>query len=196
MDKTEITNAEYNAFVKESGYRPVPAHFVNDAPVTGEDKMPVRFVNIDDINAFARWRSKRDGVTYRLPTEAEWEYAARNGAKNDLYPWGATFDIKCAVTDKPNTEPDAVGTASCPNEWGVLDLIGNVYEWTGSKAYLYPGNKVLDQLETREPRFMIKGGSAFSKSAGEFAVNSTWRQDVPVSQRDKELGFRLVVDNK
>ncbi len=194
MDKFEITNGEYYAFVSETGYRPVPAHWVNDRPVPETEKMPVRFVNIEDVGAFARWRSRRDDVTYRLPTEAEWEFAARNGDKQSLYPWGDKFDPKCAVTDKDGTEPDAVGTASCPNEWGVLDLIGNVYEWTGSKAALYPGSSG-QMRETREPRHMIRGGAALTKSEGEFGITSTFRADVAASTRDKELGFRLVIGN-
>ena len=108
-----------------------------------------------------------------------------------MYPWGDEFQSKCAVTDKENTEPDAVGTASCPNEWGVLDLIGNVYEWTESKASLYPGSKGA-MRETREPRNMIRGGAALNKSTGEFAITATFRADVDASRRDKELGFRLV----
>lgn len=194
MDKTEVTNAEYAEFVKETGYRPVPAHWVNDVPLQYQEKMPVRFVNLDDINAFAAWRSKRDGVTYRLPTEAEWEYAARNGAKNNLYPWGNTFDPKCAALDNESTEPEAVGTASCPNDWGVLDLIGNVYEWTGSKASLYPGSSG-SMRETKEPRYMIRGGAALSKSTGPFAVTAAFRVDVDASRREKEIGFRLVTQN-
>jgi formylglycine-generating enzyme required for sulfatase activity len=194
MDKFEVTNGEYYAFVSETGYRPVPAHWVNDKPIPSLYKMPVRFVNIDDVEAFARWRSKRDGKTYRLPTEAEWEYAARNGAKNDLYPWGSEFDPGCAVTDKDSTEPDAVGTASCPNVWGVMDLIGNVYEWTGSKVSLYPGSSGKIRV-TREPRYMIRGGAALNKSEGEFGITSTFRADVEASKRDKELGFRLVAGN-
>ncbi len=194
MDKFEITNGEYYSFVNETGYRPVPAHWVNDRPVPETEKMPVRFVNIEDIEAFARWRSKRDGVTYRLPTEAEWEFAARNGAKQNLYPWGNKFDSKCAVTDKESTVPDAVGTATCPNDWGVMDLIGNVHEWTGSKASLYPGSSG-QILETRELRHMIRGGAALTKSEGEFGITSTFRFDVTTSTRDKELGFRLVVGN-
>jgi len=191
MDKTETTNGEYYQFIKDTGYRPVPAHWVNDKPIPSEEKMPVRFVNIDDISAFAAWRSKRDGVNYRLPTEAEWEFAARNGAKDNLYPWGDTFDAKCAVIDSESTEPEAVGSRSCPDDWGVVDLIGNVYEWTGSKAGLYPGSKG-QMKESKEPRFMIRGGGAFSKSSGDFGVTSAFRVDVPASKRDKELGFRLV----
>jgi len=191
MDKTEVTNAEYLAFVSAKGYKPVPADWVNDKPIAGQEQWPVRFVNIDDVKAFAEWRSKRDGVTYRLPTEAEWEYAARNGAKNNLYPWGDAFQAKCAVTDQPSTEPKPVGTASCPNEWGVLDLIGNVYEWTGTKVSLYPGSTG-EIKETKEQRNMIRGGAALNKSTGDFGITSTFRADVDVSKRDKELGFRLV----
>jgi serine/threonine protein kinase/formylglycine-generating enzyme required for sulfatase activity len=194
MDKTEITNAEYYSFVSATSYRPVPAHWINDKPIPGQERMPVRFVNMDDINAFISWRSKRDGVTYRLPTEAEWEYAARNGAKDNLYPWGDTFQAKCAVTDKDNTEPEPVGSMSCPDEWGVVDLIGNVYEWTSSKAALYPGSKGI-MKETKEPRYMIRGGSAYNKSSGEFGVTAAFRADVEASKRDKELGFRLVTQS-
>ncbi len=194
MDKTEVTNAEYFAFVSETSYRPVPTDWVNDKPIGGLNQMPVRFVNIEDVNAFIKWRTKRDGVTYRLPTEEEWEYAARNGSKKNLYPWGDTFQVKCAVVDKESTEPERVGTASCPDDWGVMDLIGNVYEWTGTKASLYPGSKGT-MLPDKEPRNMIRGGAAFTKSAGEFGITSTFRQDVKASKRDHELGFRLVTQN-
>jgi serine/threonine-protein kinase len=194
MDKTEITNAEYFSFVSETSYRPVPAHWINDKPVPGTERMPVRFVNIADINAFIDWRSQRDHVTYRLPTEQEWEFAARNGAKDNVYPWGDDFRSNCAVTDKENTEPEPVGSMSCADDWGIVDLIGNVYEWTGSKASLYPGSKGT-MKESKEPRYMIRGGGALSKSNGEFGITSTFRQDVEASKRDKELGFRLVTQN-
>ncbi|HEX6126281.1 MAG TPA: bifunctional serine/threonine-protein kinase/formylglycine-generating enzyme family protein, partial [Pyrinomonadaceae bacterium] len=60
MDKTEVTNAEYYEFVKATNYRPFPVHWVNEKPIPGQEQMPVRFVNIDDIQAFTAWRSKRD----------------------------------------------------------------------------------------------------------------------------------------
>ena len=87
-----MTNEEYYALVSSTGYKPVPADWEDGKPIAGQEKMPVRFVNIDNVNAFIAWRSKRDGVSYRLPTEAEWEYAARNGSKDSLYPWGDKFD--------------------------------------------------------------------------------------------------------
>lgn len=191
MDKTEVTNGEYLAFVTATSYRPVPAHWVNDKPIAGQENMPVRFVNHDDIKAFIAWRSKRDGVQYRLPTEEEWEFAARNGPKNNKYPWGDDYRNNCAVVDKENTEPEPAGSNSCPNDWGVVDLIGNVYEWTGSKAAVYPGSSGTIR-PTKEPHFMIRGGSAFNKSAGEFGITSMFRADVDATKRDKELGFRLV----
>jgi serine/threonine-protein kinase len=194
MDKTEVTNAEYLAFIKATSYPQVPAHWVNDKPVPGTERMPVRFVNIEDINAFISWRSKRDGVSYRLPTEAEWEYAARNGAKDNIYPWGDTYDPKCAVLDKENTEPEPVGSNSCPDDWGIVDLIGNVFEWTGTKANLYPGSKG-SMKQTKEIHYMIRGGAALYKSSGDFGITSTFRADVDESKRDKELGFRLVAPN-
>ena len=196
MDKTEVTNAEFLEFLKGTSYKPSNtekflAHWENEKPIAGEENMPVRFVNIDDIKAFAAWRSKRDGVEYRLPTEEEWEYAARNGSKANLYPWGDKFEARCAVIDQSGNDPAAVGSKSCPNTWGVHDLIGNVFEWTGSAASLYPGSSG-QVRQLNEPHMMARGGSAFQKSSGANAISSTFRIAVPASRRSAELGFRLV----
>ena len=196
MDKTEVTNAEYYAYVKATGYKPGPghvAHWENDKPLPGQDNMPVRFVNADDAKAFAAWRSKRDGVTYRLPTEQEWEFAARNGAKSNLYPWGNEYDARCAVLDQNSNTPLAVGSLSCPDDWGVQDLIGNVYEWTSSPVSAYPESN-LELKPLPELHLMIRGGGAIYKSTGENAITSTYRFPLAASQRKAEVGFRLVRD--
>jgi formylglycine-generating enzyme required for sulfatase activity len=190
MDKTEVTNAEYYDFIKATNYKP-PVHWENGKPLPGQEKAPVRYVSYDDANAFAAWRSKRDGVQYRLPTEEEWEYAARNGSKDNLYPWGDKYDPKCAVLDAPNNEPKPVGSQSCPDDWGVQDLIGNVFEWTSSRAALYPGSKG-EVSASSEVSMMVRGGSALMKSSGKVAATSTFRQDVPAKKADAALGFRLV----
>ena len=84
LGRNEVTNQEYFAFVTETKYQPLPKDWLNGKPAEGTETAPVRFVNNDDVNAFIGWRSKKDGVTYRLPTEEEWEYDARNGNKGNL----------------------------------------------------------------------------------------------------------------
>ncbi|MBX3296077.1 MAG: SUMF1/EgtB/PvdO family nonheme iron enzyme [Acidobacteria bacterium] len=191
MDKTEVTNLEYLAFVEATKKQEIPGHWVNGRPLPGQEKLPVTLVSYDDAVEFAKWRSERDGVTYRLPTEIEWEYAARNGAANDLYPWGDKFQARCAVLDQPNNDPKPVGTASCPNEWGVMDLIGNVFEWTSTEVSVYPGSS-LAVKPVEEPHYMIRGGGAFYKSTGDDRITATFRQEVPRSTKSPGLGFRLV----
>ena len=192
MDKTEITTGEYYEFVKAKDYKPTPAYWEDGKPLASEEKFPIRFVNMNDIRAFADWRSKRDGVIYRLPTENEWEYAARNGSDGNLYPWGDEFKNGCAVVDQPDTKPESVGSKACgANKWGVQDLIGNVYEWTSTETALYPGNP--GQVDPRyQNTFVIRGGSAFDKSTGKSAISSTFRGFVEPTKRDARLGFRLV----
>ncbi|MFT3744388.1 MAG: bifunctional serine/threonine-protein kinase/formylglycine-generating enzyme family protein [Pyrinomonadaceae bacterium] len=191
MDKTEVTNEEYFAFTRETGYKPLPIHWTREeTPPPGQEKYPVRSVNIADVNAFIAWRSKRDGVQYRLPTESEWEFAARNGSKENVYPWGNKPQDECAVLGKSIIDPSRVATNSCPNDWGVHDLIGNVFEWTSSPAAPYPGSRKAEP--SKEPEDMVRGGCANNTLVGEKAVTSTSRLKVPTAKRDGQLGFRLV----
>jgi serine/threonine-protein kinase len=191
MDKTEVTNAEYAAFVRETNHRtPEGEGWVNGKVLPEAEKLPVTGISLDDAKAFASWRSKRDGATYRLPTEAEWEYAARNGAKANAFPWGDKWAEKSAVIGV--SAPLAVG--SMPdgvNEWGVQDLIGNVWEWTDSPLTWYPGSNG-DTAKINPKDIIIRGGSCASKIEGEKGVSATLRQWVNNEKRDKLLGFRLV----
>jgi serine/threonine-protein kinase len=189
METTEITNAEYYDFVRATGYKEIPMDWVSGEPLV--PMSPVRFVNISDVNAFIAWRSERDGVTYRLPTEQEWEYGARNGSQATLYPWGFKFEPGCAVLDQRSSGPTTAG--GCTNQWGVVDLLGNVAEWTSSLVWLYPGSKG-KIASVEEPHYMVRGGSAMQKTTGNRAVTSTWRVPVPASMRSAEIGFRLVTE--
>jgi eukaryotic-like serine/threonine-protein kinase len=190
MDRTEVSNTEYADFVREASH-PAPAHWIGNKPPFGQEMWPVVNVSFDDATAFATWRSKRDGVTYRLPTEEEWEYAARNGEQSDLYPWGPDWKDKAAVLK--DATPAPVGSrADGKNKWGVLDLIGNVWEWTSSKASVYPGNpaKVPSSIQDW---VTIRGGCYVSDPAKSDApVSSCLREFVPPSTKTTLLGFRLV----
>lgn len=190
MDRTEVSNTEYADFVRETNHA-APSHWVGNKPPFGQEQWPVVNVTFDDATAFAAWRSKRDSVTYRLPTEEEWEYAARNGERGDLYPWGSAWQEKAAVLK--DATPSPVGSRpEGKNRWGVFDLIGNVWEWTASKASVYPGNaaKVPNSMQEW---VTIRGGCYVSDPANvEAPVSACLREFVPPSTKTTLLGFRLV----
>jgi len=194
IDKTEVTNAEYYEFVKAKNYNPIPSNWENGKPLTSELNMPVRYVNIDDIKAFISWRSERDKATYRLPTEEEWEYAARNGSDDNLYPWGDKWE-----DDKASVRRDLVlsTVGSIPagaDKWGVMDLVGNVWEWTDSKASAYKGAnpEFAKQLEEKFGKDNVVVRGAFNLNKDSSSATSTYRVFNQVNKRDKIIGFRLV----
>jgi len=190
MDPTEVSNTEYADFVRETSHAG-PAHWIANKPPFGQEMWPVVNVSFDDANAFAAWRSKRDGVSYRLPTEQEWEYAARNGEQSELYPWGPDWKDNAAVLKVAT--PAAVGSRpEGKNKWGVFDLIGNVWEWTSSKASVYPGNPAVVPSSIQD-WVTIRGGCYVSDPAKSDApVSSCLREFVPPSTKTTLLGFRLI----
>lgn len=190
MDRTEVSNTEYADFVRETN-RAAPTHWVGNKPPFGQEFWPVVNVSLDDATAFATWRSKRDGLTYRLPTEEEWEYAARNGEQSDLYPWGPEWKDDTAVVK--DATPAPVGSRpNGKNKWGVFDLIGNVWEWTASTASVYPGNPAVVP-RTMQDWVAIRGGCYVSDPTNrEAPISSCLREFVPPSTKTTLLGFRLV----
>ena len=190
MDRTEVSNSEYADFVKETNHAP-PTHWSGNKPQFGQELWPVVNVSFNDATAFAAWRSKRDRVTYRLPTEEEWEYAARNGERADLYPWGPDWKENAAVL-KEATPANVGSRADGNNRWGVADLIGNVWEWTSSKASVYPGNSAQVPADVQD-WIAIRGGCYVSDPGrSDKPVTACMRDFVPPSTRNTLLGFRLV----
>jgi serine/threonine-protein kinase len=190
MDRTEVSNSEYADFVRETNHAP-PSHWIGNKPPFGQEQWPVVNVSFDDAKTFAEWRSKRDNVTYRLPAEEEWEYAARNGERGDLYPWGPAWQDKAAVLKDATPAPVGSHPAG-KNRWGVFDLIGNVWEWTGSRASVYPGNSAKVPTSMQE-WVTIRGGCYVSDPANaEAPVSACLREFVPPSTKTTLLGFRLV----
>ena len=150
---------------------------------------PVNFITLDDAKKFAAWRSTRDGLKYRLPTEQEWEYAARNGEAEKLYPWGDKFEENIAVIGKRNSVAKVGIREKGANKWGVQDLIGNVWELTDTEMKSYP-NSPADVRE--KGLYVIRGGGFFDLATGDNAITSTYRFGVKSGKTDKALGFRLV----
>lgn len=192
LDNTEVTRAEYAVFVEETKH-PAPDDWAAEGFNQEQGQLPVVNVSFEDAVAFAAWRSKRDGANYRLPTEVEWEYAARNGDKNNLYPWGNTWQPGRAAiqeADVANAVAKEQPVGSYPqgaNQWGVNDLIGNVWEWTSTKASLYPGS-TLKFSEQFKDWIVARGGSYGTPAT---RVNATMRDWFPPTKKHKTLGFRL-----
>ncbi len=168
MGTYETTVAEFGEFVESTGYvtdaetkgfslvwsgeSPVDKENLNwrhgaDGQVQTDKTQPVIHVSYNDAMAFCRWLSSRTNRTYRLPTEAEWEYAAGNGSKHTMYSWGNTDSLNTSANVADLTAKNAslspeffknytdgylytapVGKFA-PNELGLHDMIGNVAEW-------------------------------------------------------------------
>lgn len=191
IDRTEVTNAEYAEFVKETNHAPPPSVWDGDRPKPGEEQLPVSNVSLDDARAFAAWRSRRDGVKYRLPTEEEWEYAARGGDPARLFPWGDRWEEGRANLGAASARP--VGSFPQGNTpQGVADMIGNLWEWTSTEASLYKGNDRVKLGAGERGWFVIRGGSFESRPDGDKPITATVRNWVARSTRDTHLGFRLV----
>ena len=164
MGRLEVTRAQFAAFVAESGYRgnlgggycldwngeawvPDAERNWRSPGIPQGEQDPVVCVNWADAAAYATWLSHKTGQRYRLPSEAEWEYAARAGTATRRY-WGDSADAGCAhanITDQslfrarryqPATACDdghvhtAPAGSLLPNAWGLHDMLGNAWEWT------------------------------------------------------------------
>jgi serine/threonine protein kinase/formylglycine-generating enzyme required for sulfatase activity len=187
IDKTEVTNSEYGQFVQETKRTP-PMHFSGDKPAAGQEQLPVTNVSLEDAKAFAEWRSKRDKKTYRLPTEEEWEYAAR-GEGGSLYPWGNTWSSGRANVGTASLAP--VGShQEDKSSFGVFDLIGNAYEWTSTKASYYPGNATPVKADNKN--WMVFRGGAYVTNFSSNPISATYRNWIPPDTKNSGLGFRLV----
>ena len=141
---------------------------------------PITAIGREDANAYARWRSERDGRTCRLPTEEEWEKAARGG-DGRAWPWGDRFDYSfahCAGSSLGPSTPSKVGSFTGDvSVYGVQDMGGNIREWTSS--------------EQRDGFAVVRGGSWTDTSESARCANRAFR---PVSFRSGFIGFRLVSD--
>jgi len=188
----ETTFAAYDAFAKATG-RPLP-----DDAGWGRGSRPVVNVSWDDARAFAAWLSQKSRRTFRLPSEAEWEYAARAGT-DSAYWWGNAIgsgNANCASCGSrwDNTSTAPVG-AFAPNGFGLYDMLGNVYEWVEDSGHdSYRGAPsdgsawVNDQATARVLR-----SSSFRDQPSD--LRSSIRNWVAPQRKQNDAGFRLVMES-
>ena len=227
MSRTEVTRAQYQAFLAASGqkveggcitdrrkpfdWQADEATDFNDPGYVQDEQHPAVCVSWFDAKAFADWLSRKTGGLYRLPTEAEWEYAARAGTATAYY-WGPDVDEGCRFmngTDLTarakypliehmkchdhylNTAPVA---SFLPNAFGLYDMTGNVGEWTldcatpdySRLAGAGPATAVADCSKR-----MVRGGSWGTIPRQQ---RSAERIRYAPDARDDSLGIRVVKD--
>jgi formylglycine-generating enzyme required for sulfatase activity len=189
LGRSEVTQRQWQLVMGTN-----PSHF------QGCDECPVETVTFHDIEAFLGRLNRDGGVRFRLPTEAEWEYACK--ASGDR-PFGALDSLGAADANIdgrfPYNAPAAAASKGTlpvarfpPNAWGLSDMSGNVWEWVQDEHCPYPDLAVTDPVGAcKSPLRVIRGGSwAFDGNSARCALRYTHRPQ----DRGYSLGFRIARD--
>lgn len=179
LDVFEVTCEEYKKCV-DAKKCSQPMNWLNGNYPSGTARHPVTGVSWPDANAYAQWVGKR------LPTEEEWEFAAR-GPQGLLYPWGASWKVGCANAAQAANGMNDVGTYKCESPFGAFDLIGNAWEWTSSPWMPYPNGRLSKPGQGDEK--VIRGGSWESPQD----VTSSFRTGL--GEPGTQTGFRCARDS-
>lgn len=214
-----VTNDEYARFVRATGYaapavgalprvtsggrdelfRELSAPYVwgGVTPPTGRGSHPVVLIRYDDAIAYCDWLSSTIGRLVRLPTEAEWEKAARGGVDGQRYPWGNDIEpshgnFLTDATVKRQRGTRSTGTYE-PNRYGLYDVIGNVWEWVSD----WYGADYYGLGDSRDPRGpstgtmrLVRGGSWVNDNLA--MLRCAYRHKVPPDTYAYSIGFRIV----
>lgn len=193
IGKYHITNSQYALFVEDTKYR-YPL-FWNDERFNGET-CPVVGVSWYDATNFSEWLSHLTGKDYRLPTEAEWEKAAR-GTDGREYPWGNEWDASKANTAESRLKkltpvgsyPDGI------SPFGCYDMAGNAYDWCSDWFHIdtYKYSDPINPIGAAEGRRKVIRGASWLPR-GEFAARCANRASYEPTRAVHNVGFRIALD--
>lgn len=184
MDKFEVTNKDYQEFVAATKHR-APSYWEKGSHPPNMSENPVSMISWFDARAYCKWKDKR------LPTEAEWERAAR-GKDGRKFPWGNDFDLKKLNTMGIHGGTTPVGTfMGGKSPYGLFDMAGNVQEWTLDSYKAYSGNDYKDN-DFGEKFKVVRGGGwgGIGHYASEVYVRTAYRNYAPPGGTYDDVGFR------
>jgi formylglycine-generating enzyme required for sulfatase activity len=194
IDKYEVTNLQYKKFI-DATKRRSPDHFENRTFPDGKADHPVTYVTWNDAHDYCDWAGKR------LPTDEEWEKAAR-GPEGRIFPWGEEFDLNKANTPQRwmylehegDTTPVGAFEAGVSG-YGLYDMSGNVWEWTSAWYQPYPGNTHKTE-NYGEIYKTLKGGSWWDCSFYKCGISAPLynRSFFLPQTKNKSFGFRCARD--
>jgi len=219
ISRFAVTQDEYARFIRETGYpapsirglplvtlggrdsmfRELAAPYVweDGTPPAGHGGHPVVLARYEDALAYCRWLSDSLGRAVRLPTEAEWEKAARGGLEGQRYPWGDDIESsRCNYLTDPSIKRERgtrpTGTYS-PNAYGLYDMAGNVWEWVSdwySADYYGLGEMRDPQGLASGSMRIVRGGSWVNDDVS--MLRCAYRHKVPPDTYAHSIGFRIV----
>ena len=193
LGRYEVTFAEYDRYAQATG-----KNKPGDTWDSGRGNRPVINVNWEDAQGYAKWLSRETGQRYRLPSEAEWEYAARAGSTTK-YSWGNSPSGRHANANEDwgwpsdGYEKTAPTGSFIPNQFGLYDMSGNVWEWVEDCWHENYARAPMDGSAWVRGGYCdlrgARGGSSYDGPAG---VRSASRSGSGAADRYSSLGFRLV----
>jgi len=197
LARTPVTNAQYSPFVQATGHE-LPSDWDNGSPPGGKEDHPVVYVSWFDALAYCRWLSEITEKAYGLSSEAEWEKGAR-GIDGRIYPWGNRWDAtRCNAEKGDRGDTTSVGAyPQGASPYGLLDMAGNVWEWTRSLwgKHPYPSDAKAraqrEDLQAPDDQYCVVRGGAFVNDLR--LVRCAYRYRYLPSSRNWRLGFRLMV---
>jgi formylglycine-generating enzyme required for sulfatase activity len=197
IGQNEVTEAQFRFFLKRTGYNAGPSHLTPSVPLN----LPALEVDWYAASAYARWLSRHTGQRYRLPSEAEWDYAA-HGGKSTRYWWGDAVADACGKEQQLSTffrydQPCAATKAQeivevaslSANPWGLYDMMGNAGEWMLDCP---PLDKVYADAPVDGSPYMDKNGLLCVMRGPGFLSDPAPRRLVDPKERTINTGFRVL----
>ena len=178
---TEVTQREYQLVM---GSLP-------PGQIAEGDQIPVHNLSHDDALAFCKELSKREGVTYRLPTEEEWEYACRAGTNGAAYARPGVLEQLGWYKRNSGGRPHPVAGLT-PNPWGFFDMHGGVCEWSGDPYWTFPASSAGNRASPGVGKWYVLRGGSYLQPAQE--CRAAARRSHRAGERVVDAGIRVVCD--